>query len=371
MPIANRKDLMYQVMENMTGMIRIIDVENNIIYMNKSMREEFGDSTGKKCHEMFCRNEKCETCISINSINEDSSQAKEVNYNNKVYRVIASPVNGEDKGQYSIEIFYDITEQKQLEVQSRKHYEKLKGDIEFAKQIQRKALPENGVYWNALKAYSSYYPSEDLGGDLFDIVRVNDDNVLFYIADVSGHGVRSSLLTIFLRQIIRGLKSTAANPASVIEEIIKDFKDLGLDKEQFISLIYGVYNSKTRGLSIVNAGHNCLPIVIEKSDECGERITEIDITGLPICSIISEANHEVKRLQMEKGDKILLYTDGITEAYNTKTRKELGIEGLIEIIKDVGIEDGKRLVEQITERANNFTNRTSTDDMAVLLLELM
>lgn len=145
MPISSRKDLMYQVMENMTGMIRIVDKDNNIIYMNKSMREEFGDSTGKKCHTMLCRENKCDICVSLNSIELNIAQSKEVHVSDKIYRVIASPATDSDNEKYSIEIFYDITEQKLLEEESHKHYEKLKGDIEFAKQIQKKLCPKIGL----------------------------------------------------------------------------------------------------------------------------------------------------------------------------------------------------------------------------------
>ena len=135
MPISKRKDLMYQVMENMVGMIRVVDSDNNVLYMNRSMREEFGDGTGKKCHSIFCDDGKCADCISMESVKSGMPQAKEIKFGEKMYRIIASPATDEGSAKYSIEIFYDITNQKQLEEQYRKHYEKLKGDIEFAKQI--------------------------------------------------------------------------------------------------------------------------------------------------------------------------------------------------------------------------------------------
>lgn len=370
MPISNRKDLMYQVMENMTGMIRVVDIDNNILYMNKSMREEFGDSTGKKCHTMLCKDKKCEICISQDSIMADLAKAKEVNFEGKVYRVIASPATDVDKGRYSIEIFYDITEQKLLEEESRKHYEKLKGDIEFAKQIQRKALPDDGIYWNAIKTYSAYHPSEDLGGDLFDILKVNDDIIAFYISDVSGHGVRSSLMTIFLRQVIRGMKSAAVDPVEVLDEILKAYRDLDLDREQYISLIYGVYNRKTRGLSLVNAGHNCLPLVIENKGNDGIKLTELEISGMPMCSLLSVSNHKVRNLQMEKGDRILLYTDGITESFN-KEKKIFGIEGVKKIIHQMKESGNKEIAEGIVEGAIHHSDSSQSDDMAVLILELL
>lgn len=231
-------------------------------------------------------------------------------------------------------------------------------------------MPEDRAYWNAIRSYSSYYPSEDLSGDLFDVVKINDDSVLFYIADVSGHGVRSSLLTIFLRQVVRGMKTAAADPIIVLAQIIKDYKALNIDEEHYISLLYGVYNSKTKGLTMMNAGHNCLPIVMENKGGKGVKITELDIRGLPVCSLINAPNHEVKTLQMEKGDKILLYTDGITEAVNSNN-KVFGTERLKNIISEMGTADGKKLAEGIINEARKFAGGSPMDDMAVLVLELL
>ncbi len=371
MPISNKKDLMYQIMENMTGMIRIVDKNNSILYMNKRMREEFGDLTGKKCHEMFCKSVKCEICIGMDSIKKEEVQAKEVVYNGKVYRIMASPARDSDGAMYSIEIFYDITEQKMLEEEFHKHYLKLKGDIEFAKQIQKKALPDDDVYWDSIRVSSSYYPSEDLSGDLFDVIKVNDDSVAFYISDVSGHGVRSSLLTIFLRQVIRGMKATAADPTAVLNQIIKDYDDLNLDKEQYISFIYGVYNCRTKGLSLVNAGHNCLPLVIEEGKNGKIKFTELEIKGMPICSLIKSSHHEIINLQMEQGDQIVLYTDGITEAYNKDREEELGLEGLKEIITRCKGDTGKDLAKIITDEARFFAKDSPMDDMACLVVKIL
>ncbi|GAB1477454.1 hypothetical protein MASR2M70_22960 [Bacillota bacterium] len=165
------------------------------------------------------------------------------------------------------------------------------------------------------------------------------------------------------------MKAAAADPIVVLAEIIKDYKDLGLDDEQYISLLYGVYNSKTKGLAMINAGHNCLPIVLEGDDK-DIRMTELDIKGLPVCSLINAPNHEVKTLQMERGDKILLYTDGITEVVNSNG-KAFGMDGLKRIIKEIGVSKGKKLAEGIIYEAREFAGGSPMDDMAILVLELL
>lgn len=90
-----------------------------------------------------------------------------------------------------------------------------------------------------------------------------------------------------------------------------------------------------------------------------------------ICSLLSEPNHEIKTLQMEKGDKILLYTDGVTEAFNREKNIEFGKAGLESVIRQLGVQDGKRLAEGIIEEAKKHAGKSLTDDMAVLILELL
>lgn len=372
MSIKKHQDLMYEVIENMRSMVRVMDNQDQIIYMNQKMREEFGDRTGEKCYTLLCQEKKCEECISASCRVNKEDQIREIAYDDKYFQVIASPANITQDEIYSIEIFQNITEQKKLEEASRKHYEKLKEDIAFAKQVQRKVLPENGIYWNALDIRSAYEPSEDLGGDLFDVLRIDDNISLFYIADVSGHGIRSSLLTIFLRQVIRGMKEMAADPVSLLEELIKSYHDLHLDQEQYISVLFGIYNRQTRALSLCNAGHNCLPLVIEPSLNRGEpTITEIKLSGMPICRLLTRPNHEIKTFQMEEGDRILIYTDGVTEAYNKDESKEFGITGIERIILDQGMEDGSILVNQIVKEAKAYASNSSVDDMAVALIRIL
>ena len=371
MAIARNQSLMYEVIENMKSMARVIDDQSNIIYMNRKMREEFGDNTGKKCYNLLCRDEKCLECISIPCDNDESDRSREVRLGSKHYRIISSPAVVDSETNYAVEIFQDITEQKQLEEEFLRHYEKLKGDITFAKQIQRKALPEDGNYWGALRLYAAYAPSEELGGDLFDLVHIDDDNCIFYIADVSGHGVRSSLLTIFLRQVIRGMKAAAIDPITLIEELIKSYNDLNLDKEQYISVLCGIYNRKTRGLIFVNAGHNCPPIVLENGDNGEPILTEIEVKGMPICSLLARPNHELRILQMEKGDRILLYTDGILEACDPLKNNEFGIERMKSLIRKSESRDGKHLVNELIKEAKDYAGTTQTDDMAAVLLEVL
>lgn len=370
MPIFRDQRFMCEVIENMKTMLRVIDNNENVVYVNRSMRREFGNQVGKKCYSIVCGQEKCDKCIGIECKETKEDISKDVSIGDRDYRILSSFVKVDETEGYFIEFFYDITEQEKLEKEFTKHYKKLKEDIAFAKQIQRELLPCDGNYWGLLEINFAYSPSEDLGGDIFDIIKIDDNKCIFYIADVSGHGVRSSLLTMFIRQVIRGMKERAIDMIALLNELIKNYQELNMEKEQYISVLCGLYNKTTKGLSLVNAGHNCLPLVIENSKE-NNSLREIKITGMPICSLISESNHEIRTLQMEKGDRLLFYTDGVIEAYNPYLAKSFGKKGLHKVIETDGNKETKTLANKIIYEAKKYAGESLIDDMAVAAIDFL
>ena len=188
--------------------------------MNKKMRDEFGHTLGHICYQLLGREDRCEHCVTRETKETGKPVMKDIPIGAKYYSVFSSPVDTEDGQNYSIELMHDITEQKKTKDELMRHYEKLKADIEFAKHIQKRALPIDGTYWNMMEISSVYHPSEDLGGDLFDVIKMNSKESLMYMADVSGHGITSSLLTIFLRQMVRGRAGENVDLNDLIETFV-------------------------------------------------------------------------------------------------------------------------------------------------------
>lgn len=380
--LKENTDLMYNVIEKMDSMVRVMDEEDNIVYMNKRMREEFGDLTGCRCYELLRRDCKCDNCVALGCQQTGQTESKDVEFKGKIYRIFASPANlseSESVGRYSIEIFYDITEQKKLEEENEAHYRKLKEDIDFAKQVQTKVLPEDGIYWNSVKLSSAYEPSEDLSGDIFDVVRIDDQKSLIYIADVSGHGIRSSLLTIFLRQVIRGMKEGAGDLTSVMDQLIRDYNGLHIGNEQYFTILCALYDKKEETVTFINGGHNCLPILVRENGEP----EEILVRGLPICSLLSRSNHQEVTVPAKKGDRLILYTDGIVEAGSPEGKEPFGLKRLLELVrraedeKSKGKTDGrqgqeeKELAWDMIHAACAFADKKTADDMAAVVVTFL
>lgn len=360
--------LMRQVIDNMDYMVRVMDADHKVIYMNKKMRRKFSHIMGHICYDLFNKTEKCEHCVTSEAKETGMPDAKDVLLDGRYYKVMSSPVCLKDGANYSIEILHDITNQKQIEDELLKHYEKLKRDIEFAKHLQVSVLPKDGDYWDMIRLNSGYMPSEDLGGDFFDVVQIDEDKALLYIADVSGHGVRSSLITIFLRQLIRTRTfEKEADLSGLLNLLIKNYKDLGIEDEQFISVLFCTYDKGKKELTFLNAGHNCLPIIIAKSGE----IKEVPVKGTPVCTLVKESDHQPVTISIETGDRLLLYTDGITEAFNKSIKEPFGTEGISKVIKANFNLDGETLVDRILEESKAFSGVSPIDDMATLLVEFL
>lgn len=239
MTIGDNGVIMKEIIESMDYMVRVMDADHKVIYMNKRMREVFGHTLGHVCYSLLGRCERCEHCVTRQTIATGQPDSKYVLIGDSYYNVISSPVSTLGGKKYSIELIHDITDQKEMEDELLNHYEKLKADIEFAKHIQYRALPLDGVYWNAWEINSLYRPSEDLGGDLYDLIKMNETESLLYIADVSGHGITSSLFTMFLRQMLRGQSGDEnIDLKEIIELLYKNYLELRIDKEQYLTILF-------------------------------------------------------------------------------------------------------------------------------------
>lgn len=368
MPLRQDMKLMGEVVDKMDYMVRILNDRNVVIYMNEKMRNCYPGRAGDHCYMLLGAGGRCENCISVGAIKTGISGTKEVAVGDRFYRVISSPINADSGDKYAIELFQDITEQKKTEDELIKHYKKLKEDIEFAKGIQKNALPPDGDYWDLLHVTSSYQPSEDLGGDFFDVIKVNENQILIYIADVAGHGIRSSLVTIYIRELIRGrISGEKADLKDLLDHLIKSYNETYINEEQYFSILLCLYDKEKKEVKIMNAGHNCFPIIIGKTGA----VKEVEVKGMPVCNLIKEANHMETCRKLEEGDRILLYTDGVTESCNIKSQGPLGAEGVVKIIDENIDLDGQALLEQITEGIVSCSGVTPIDDVALVLGKIL
>jgi sigma-B regulation protein RsbU (phosphoserine phosphatase) len=348
------------IADGMIDWVRVVDKDNIVLYANKKMQEELGEEiVGKKCYDVLCRDKRCEYCISSTTLEDGSIMRKNYKLGNKTYMIVSSPLfddEGEIEG--SVEVFRDITNEVLLSEKINEKNKKMSEDIKFAKNMQNRMLPPKGTY-NGVSIDYLYESSESLSGDFFDVFEIDEDNTGIYICDVVGHGVTASLLTIFVRQSLRTIAKGNTSLNKIMGELHKTFLSLNLDYDKYFSVFFGICNKNSHEFKYVNAGHNSIPILIRDKN-----IKQLKLKGYPIANIFDKVDYNTGKVTLKVGDKLLLYTDGITETTNSE-----GIQfGLDNLIKTIQAEDN--ILKNIEISLNNFST-IHKDDYAVLLAEII
>ncbi|HPV02514.1 MAG TPA: SpoIIE family protein phosphatase [Clostridiales bacterium] len=345
--------------------VRVIDRDNNVIYMNRAMREGLGEKfIGKKCYEVLGRNEPCTVCISRKSVFEGFSQEKEESIGDRTFSVMSSPVrNAAGEVVAVVEVLRETTQLKKLYQEMQEQNLKLKSDVEMARRLQTSLLPDSPDD-PRLDFSMLYMPCESLGGDFIDIFYIDDSHIGMYIADVSGHGVQASLLTVFLRSAIN---KKLLSPAKALEELYYEFNKSKLDREMYITIFYSIIDLDTKTMHYSNAGLNVIPVVYGR-----QRFELLKMPGIPISNWLEKPEYRDGSVRLSSGDRFFMYTDGILEIRN-RSNEQFGEDRVLDILLNSSARPGQ-ILRDIKETAFRFANIRSSDDLrddvTMALLEL-
>lgn len=362
----NHDKFIEQIINGMYDWVRVIDTDNNILYINKSMSQSLKNSRiGQKCYKALGRDKPCENCTSRKAVFNDITQLKEEVVQGKTFSVISSPIK-DDNGNIIavVEVLRDISSIKEMHEKIITQNKKLKNELYMARKLQESLLPKK-LSFDTIKYSYIYKPCETLGGDFLDIFKIDDDNIGLYIADVSGHGLLASMLTIFIRASIN---KNQLSPSMVLKQLFKEFNRTFNNTEKYITIFYTIINTKNNTITYSNAGHNVSPILFNVATE---RFDLLKIPGIPISDWVKYPKYKDKTITYEKGDKFFLYSDGIIELKNIEN-KQYGEENLLEILlKDTS--SPNFTLEKIMDDASCFLKLGSfkniCDDITMILLE--
>jgi sigma-B regulation protein RsbU (phosphoserine phosphatase) len=182
-------------------------------------------------------------------------------------------------------------------------------ELDLARRIQQSFLPQSLPDLAQVRFAVTYRPCGRVGGDFYDAFRLDEDHVGFYIADAMGHGVPASLLTIFLKRGVRakeifGQQFRLVPPDEVLQRLNHDLLEQHLAENPFITMVYGLYHYRERQLLLSRAGHPH-PLYVPSKGEPELWKGEGSLLG------VFDTQFLIQTHNLQKGDKVLLYTDGI------------------------------------------------------------
>jgi phosphoserine phosphatase RsbU/P len=233
----------------------------------------------------------------------------------------------------------------------------LQRDLDLASQVQRKLLPQVGLRAGGWETSYHYAPLGPVSGDYCDLIP-SDGQLFFALGDVSGKGVAASMLMTQLHALFRSLTGVDLPLGRIVTQTNRVFCDSAL-AGQYATLVCGL-TKPTGEVEIHNAGH--WPAILVGRGG----VLRIESTGLPL-GMFHDGEFCGTRLQMEPGDTLFLYTDGLSEARCVET--EYGVDRVMHLVRQHAGKPPAELIATCLDDLRTFTNGTpAQDDLSLLAI---
>ena len=343
-------------LEALTMLLKEKDFD--IILSDINMPEMDGLSLLTKINEMQRPSMKC---IMVSAYGDMGNIRQAMN--NGAFDFATKPIDLDD---LSVTIEKAIEQINFIKSMQQEHMqlESIKSDLAVASEIQQAILPrifppfpENA---QQIDIAASMNAAKDVGGDFYDFFRIDNDHISFVIADVSGKGVPAAIFMAVSRTLIRATGIRGVTPS----ECITYSNDLLVEESvncMFVTVFYGIYNIRTGEVTYTNAGHN--PPYVVKADGSIQRLP---ITKNVLVGFVEDFQFTEDTVQLEHGDTLLLYTDGVTEAINVNC-EEYGTGRLKAVLARHGQSNCQEMIDAVKADVKAFAGEEEQSDDITLL----
>ena len=275
---------------------------------------------------------------------------------------------GDELGEIA-KAFSEITVKFRKSQENVAEQERLQKEMQLAQDIQQTLLPSSVPQIEGYEIDSFYESAKEVGGDYYDFVEVDKDCLGIVVADVSGKGVPGSLIMTMIRTALR-TEARGVKSASEVLARLNDFVEKDMKKGMFVTIFYVIIDSKRRRLNYASAGHN--PMILYR--QTTKKTYYLNPKGFPVGISLPDPDLfkksiESDTIQLAEDDVLLIYTDGITEAMNSK-RYLFGEERLLDTIRKYSHLTATPFVEKLTEEIHTFTEGfEQNDDITFLAIK--
>ena len=283
--------------------------------------------------------------------------------NNGAFDFATKPIDLDD---LSLTIEKAIEQIRYIKTMQQEHsqLESIKGDLAIAREIQQAILPrifppfpENAEQLDIAALMNA---AKDVGGDFYDFFRIDNQRIGFVVADVSGKGVPAAIFMAVSRTLIRATGVRGVSPAECIS-YSNELLAQESANSMFVTAFYGIYNLTTGQVTYTNAGHN--PPYLMKADGT---VLQLPFSSDLVVGAIDDFKYSEETLQLEHGDTLLLYTDGVTEAINSGD-EEFGEQRLQAVLAQLTGNSSQDIIERIKACVSDFAGEAEQSDDITLL----
>ena len=249
---------------------------------------------------------------------------------------------------------------------------RLEGELEIAREVQNRLFPQSAPDVAGLRLYGLCKPARTVSGDYYDFLRLSEGKVALVVGDISGKGISAALLMATLQSALHaqfydgqpGSRLPLASPAATAEVVSRLNRQIyaSTPREKYVTLFYGVYDSMSGKLTYTNAGH--LPPMLFRQN----RILRLEGGGT-VVGLFPAARYEQNEVQIEPGDLLLAFTDGMTEPENS-FGEEFGEDRLLQVAKRALTAPPEAMMDEIYRTVSDWTGSPELqDDMTLVVAQ--
>ena len=241
----------------------------------------------------------------------------------------------------------------------------IKSDLAVAGEIQQAILPQKfppiEEMADMVDLFATMTPAKEVGGDFFDFFKIDEKRLGFVIADVSGKGVPASIFMAVSRTLLRATGMRGIDTNECLNYVNNMLCHESIDS-MFVTVFYGIYNTETGLVEYTNSGHN--PPYVVRADGT---VDALPMSENIVAGMFDDFTFTQSTLQLDKGDMLVLFTDGVTEAFNTSGEMfdEKGLETTLEN-KGAG-KSSHDICQEILKDVNDFSGKEPQSDDITLM----
>jgi sigma-B regulation protein RsbU (phosphoserine phosphatase) len=237
-------------------------------------------------------------------------------------------------------------------------------ELDGARRIQQRLMPSDIPQLPGIQIAGVYQPARIVGGDYFDVLRLDERSVALCIGDVCGKGVPAALIMANLQAAVKTCASTGLRPRALCDAVNRVMCDNLA--EGFVTFFYAVLDGRTRSVAYCNAGHN--PPILMTGHGSAARVRRLS-TGGRVLGISPDWCFDEGAEALEAGDRLLLYTDGITEARNV-AGEEFGDARLASALAYAPPQSAAACVTYVMTAATTFNGGLFDDDVTMVAVSM-